>query len=258
MIQHTYHTSSSDISYSPTVTIVNELTNATQTLTITPAITILRAAMIPTTYGTTVNTNLVVGGTPGQDTIVVNTIDPTNISVTINNVTITNPAGGTFAVDPATGHVIIHGCGGTNDSIQLIGTLNGELYADGGVNSTITGGGGNDIIYGGTGRAFLYGGGGDDLLVAGTCGYPTFRRFRQQHIDCRQHHQLGLQLCHPGSHHQCLVPTRHSGQRFDRCRYLHPKRDHDRRAGSNWFLGNFNYDSITDFVRPRDVETAIP
>jgi hypothetical protein len=116
-------------------------------------------------------TALVVGGTTGQDTIVLQPGAVTgSILVTVNGVTI-----GPYS---PTGYIFITGQGG-GDSITLqAGQVNGApvpilvpamIWAGPG-NSTIDarGSSANNVLVGGKGNNTLYGGGGADILIGGT------------------------------------------------------------------------------------------
>jgi hypothetical protein len=124
-------------------------------------------------------TALVVGGTPGNDTIHVNPVGNTGaVEVFLDSVSL-----GTFR---PTGRIIIYAQAG-NDTIQVAGavTLPAELYGGdgedrifgGGGDNLILGGGGDDFLIGGAGRNVILGGvgadrildnGDEDILIAGT------------------------------------------------------------------------------------------
>jgi Ca2+-binding RTX toxin-like protein len=94
---------------------------------------------------------LYVGGTTGNDTIVLSPADGGQVQVQINGSTI-----GTFA---PTSRLVVYAQAG-NDDVQVAGgiTLPAWLY----------GGAGNDRLKGGSGNNVLVGGDGDDLLVGGS------------------------------------------------------------------------------------------
>ncbi len=113
-------------------------------------------------------TALFVGGTSGDDLILVTTGSHSTIQVQVNSTTLTG-----FT---PTGRIVVYG-GDGNDNIQVASniSLNTELYGGTG-NDLIKGGSGNNIIVGGTGddildgggnRDLLFGGGGNDILVGG-------------------------------------------------------------------------------------------
>lgn len=129
-------------------------------------------------------TALVVGGTTGADSIVVNPGGgKNNIKVIIN--------GASYVVSPPTGRVIVFGQAG-DDDIQVAGGigLSTLLYGDAGDdrikggNATnimvggeggdaLTGGNARDVLIGGSGADQLDGGPGDDLMVAGLTAYDA-------------------------------------------------------------------------------------
>jgi hypothetical protein len=137
-------------------------------------------------------TDLVVGGTTGDDVI---TIQPADANGTVD-VVINGQDQGTYY---PTGQLIVYGQSG-NDVIQILplsangvtttlglpvmlfaGNGNDTLDARGASGPTVlVGGGGNDTLYGGSGRniliagagaSTLYGGTADDLLIAGTTSF---------------------------------------------------------------------------------------
>jgi hypothetical protein len=139
-------------------------------------------------------TDLVVGGTTGDDTI---TIQPADVNGTVD-VVINGQDQGTYY---PTGQVVVYGQSG-NDVIQIVplsangvttplalpvmllaGSGNDTLDARGASGPTVlVGGGGNDTLYGGSGRniliagagaSTLYGGTADDLLIAGTTSFDN-------------------------------------------------------------------------------------
>jgi Ca2+-binding RTX toxin-like protein len=160
--------------YSPHARVYDETTGVITDLYVTPPITIYHAVVI--------KNNLVVGGS-GNDQMIVDASNPSNIVVKINNTQYTNPAGGLFAIDPTKGRVIMEECTGSN-LMRIIGTVSAELNGgtgsdtlEGGAgNDVLRGGGGSDyivagtgntVIIGGNGQDTLAGGGGNDILVAG-------------------------------------------------------------------------------------------
>jgi Ca2+-binding RTX toxin-like protein len=135
----------------------------------------------PTYPGTTA---LAVGGTTGDDTIVLHPIGNTGkIEVLINGV-----SQGTFI---PTGRLIVFGQAG-NDDIQVAGNIPNAAWLFGGDgndrlkggagNNVLVGGNGNDILIGGSGRNLLIGGdgadqlignGGDDILIGGRTAFDA-------------------------------------------------------------------------------------
>lgn len=105
-------------------------------------------------------TALVIGGTPGGDTIVVNPGGGSaEIKFKVNGVQ--------TVVLPPTGHVIVYG-GGGNDSIQVVGGLKLPTFLFGGEgDDTIKGTNANNIIVGGPGDDTLGGGNSRDLIIGG-------------------------------------------------------------------------------------------
>ena len=112
-------------------------------------------------------TALVVGGTSGNDTIVVHATNST-ITVTINGVEV-----GTY---PNPGSVVVFAQGGNDDvkatGVALSACLHGDAGNDtltgGGGDNTLLGGDGNDTLKAGAGLDSLDGGAGNDSLVGGT------------------------------------------------------------------------------------------
>lgn len=100
--------------------------------------------------------NLVVRGTAANDTIVVDATDPGAVTVTINGVEQPPPFGIPFALNPATGRLIVDAEAG-DDIIRILGSVFSELH----------GGEGRDYLYGGSGRDIMWGGAGDDYISAG-------------------------------------------------------------------------------------------
>jgi hypothetical protein len=127
-------------------------------------------------------TALVVGGTPGNDTIVFSPVgNAGDIAVSLNGVSL-----GTFH---PTGRLIAYG-GAGDDDIQVAGSItlpawlfggdgndrlkggNGNNVLEGGVgDDLLVGGGGRDLLIGGGGADRLIGNGGDDILIGGTTAY---------------------------------------------------------------------------------------
>jgi uncharacterized delta-60 repeat protein len=105
-------------------------------------------------------TALAVGGTSGNDTIVVNPAGGNAVSVNLNGVSL-----GTFS---PTGRILVYGQAG-NDDIQVAGgiSLSAWLYGGAG-NDRLKGGNGNNILLGGAGDDLLVGGNARDILIGGT------------------------------------------------------------------------------------------
>ena len=112
--------------------------------------------------------NLLVVGTAGNDTITVNTIDATHVSITVNGV-VQDSNTSTAAIDSwtvaSTGHAIVYGLVG-NDTITMNGSMILEAHGGSG-DDDITGGSGNDVLLGGDGNDIITGGAGHDVLVGG-------------------------------------------------------------------------------------------
>src|SRR5262249_20440075 len=104
--------------------------------------------------------NLVVGGSPGTDTIVIRPdTDPTLIDLFVNGL----PAG-SFPGSAVTGTVRVNALEG-DDTVSVAGiALRAELTGGPG-NDTLTGGSGSDTLTGGDGNDSLTGGAGDDSLA---------------------------------------------------------------------------------------------
>lgn len=104
---------------------------------------------------------LVVGGTPGNDSIIVSNPDANgNFSLAYNNTLVMNNINGIS-------DIIIYGNGG-NDVITIGSKITVPCMLIGGSgNDNITGGGGRNLIYGGGGTDHLYGGSASDLIIAG-------------------------------------------------------------------------------------------
>jgi Ca2+-binding RTX toxin-like protein len=105
-------------------------------------------------------TALLVGGTTGNDTILITLASNGRLRATINGIT----SAKTFA---PTGHVVVYAQGGANgidvaDKITLPAALFGGSGKD-----TLDGGGGNDILVARKGNDRLFGRAGRDLLFAG-------------------------------------------------------------------------------------------
>jgi Ca2+-binding RTX toxin-like protein len=193
IVTYVYQT---DGNFTPTVTAVDSADNASEPAAIPQQVGIVTVDMEsdPVTSG---ETDLVIGGIPGNDVITITPADTTGqlLSVNINGVVQPN---GRFA---PTGHILIYGDGG-NDLIQLVAGANAGqvvpvaipalLFAGaesctrsaagssannvlvGGVgNNTLIGGEGRDILIGGAGAVTLRAGSGGDLLIGGTTLYDN-------------------------------------------------------------------------------------
>ncbi len=102
---------------------------------------------------------LVVGGTPGNDTILLSPASGGQVKITIGKTVV-----GTFK---PTGRIQVFG-GAGNDSITIAAGLNFlcDLFGEAG-NDTLNGGSGSDILIGGAGNDVLNGNGGRDMLFGG-------------------------------------------------------------------------------------------
>jgi uncharacterized delta-60 repeat protein len=113
-------------------------------------------------YSDNGNTNLVVGGTTGNDTIVIQPGTVTgSFEVVLNGV-----SQGSFS--PTGSMIKVYGQAG-NDLIKVAAdvTLSARLYGQAG-KDTLKGGAGNDVLFGGDSNDKLFGLGGRDLLIGGT------------------------------------------------------------------------------------------
>lgn len=103
-------------------------------------------------------TQLVIGGTPGNDNIVING-GGGDARVSINGVSL-----GTFSF---TGRIVVYAQAG-DDDVQTAGSITRPVWAYGGDgHDRLKGGGGHDLLFGGVGDDLLVGGDGRDLLVGG-------------------------------------------------------------------------------------------
>jgi len=141
-----------------------------------------------------IGSDLVVGGTAGNDTITLSAVSTTAVSLSYNGT-----AAGTFTV-PTGGSVIVYGGDGTdriearstgngsntvqfpravafhggagNDTLIMSSTATVSAVLVGGVgNDTLTGGGGADVLVGGLGADSLTGGNGNDLVIGNKVAY---------------------------------------------------------------------------------------
>jgi len=108
---------------------------------------------------------LVVNGTSGDDTIVVQPGVRGKVRVMINGVSHGNY--------PMPYRLIVHG-GDGNDSIMTDPRikLSAELHGDNG-NDTLVGGGGKDFLFGDAGNDSLAGGAGDDVLIGSSFSHES-------------------------------------------------------------------------------------
>jgi len=106
-------------------------------------------------------TALVVGGTPGNDTIVVSPVGTTGaVQVTLNGVCL-----GTYS---PTGRVVVYAQAG-DDDVQVAGGVTHPAWLYGGDGSDrLKRGGGNNVLVGGAGDDLLVGGNDRDVLIGGT------------------------------------------------------------------------------------------
>jgi Ca2+-binding RTX toxin-like protein len=143
--------------YTVTLTVTDDDGGTT---VVTKAVEIKAVEVQPDTTDPT-RTQLVVGGTSGDDQIVLNPGGTGGtVQVIINDVVV-----GTFS---PTGRIVVFGQAG-NDNIQVAsGVANTAwLYGDDG-NDRLAGGSGNNVLLGGAGNDSVLGGQGRDLLIGGT------------------------------------------------------------------------------------------
>jgi VCBS repeat-containing protein len=109
--------------------------------------------------------DLVVGGTVGTDTILINPGKvASSLSVTINKATL--PAFSAPAKTPFA-RIVVYGQSG-NDTIRVSSAISVSAWLRAGTgNATLTGGSGNNVLIGGSGNDTLSGGSGRDLLIGG-------------------------------------------------------------------------------------------
>lgn len=126
---------------------------ASQTLTVV-------AAAVRTDACDPTRTMLVVGGTLGDDNIVISPIgNAGSVEVTINGI-----FQGTFT---PTGRLVVYAQAG-NDDVQVAGSITNSAWLFGGAgNDRLKGGNGHDVLVGGDGDDLLIGGQGRDLLIGG-------------------------------------------------------------------------------------------
>jgi hypothetical protein len=170
--------------FTPTVTVVDSAGNVSRPATAAQQVSIVTLTMEtdPANSGVT---DLAIGGTAGNDVILITPADALGqiLSVSVNGVVQPN---GPFA---PTRHILVYGNGG-NDQIRLVaGTNAGQpvpvavpalLFAGNGnctlsaagssAGNVLVGGAGKDSLTGGAGRDILIGGGGADILQAGSGG----------------------------------------------------------------------------------------
>jgi uncharacterized delta-60 repeat protein len=122
---------------------------------------VFTGAMLQTDTCDPTKTELVVGGTTGDDKIVIQKVGSSGqVEVKLNGTSL-----GTFS---PTGRIVVHGYAG-NDDIQVVGGLSKSVWLYGGAgDDRLTGGDGNDVLLGGDGNDTLQGGNGRDLLIGGT------------------------------------------------------------------------------------------
>ena len=103
---------------------------------------------------------LVVGGTLGDDSIVLSPAENSGIDVTLNDVSL--------GVFQPTSRLVAYGQDG-DDDIQVAGSIGRAAWLYGGDgHDRLKGGAGDDVLLGGDGEDFLAGGNGRDLLLGGT------------------------------------------------------------------------------------------
>ena len=104
-------------------------------------------------------TDLVISGTPGNDTITVSSGAGSQVIVVMNGVHY-----GPFV---PTGRIVAYGYAG-NDSISVSTTISLSAFLYGGSgNNLLSGGSGNNVLVGGNGTNVLTGNGGHNVLIAG-------------------------------------------------------------------------------------------
>ena len=170
-------------SYTVTVTATDDEGTVSAPATLLVSITPADLEPDPCNPG---RTALYVGGTPGDDTIVIDRGGPGEVRVTWDGVDLGSfaaPAGAPFS------RVVVYG-GAGNDSIRVTPRLKlpawlyagdgNDLLRGGGGDNVLVGGAGNDLLVGGDGRNLLIGGRGSDRLVGGPqddiliTGYTAF------------------------------------------------------------------------------------
>ncbi len=147
--------------------------DGTQGATITRSISVV-AAQLQTDPVTPGLQALLVGGTTGNDTILVSPVSGGQVKVTIGTKVIgTFKPTGRIQVFGRAGHDVITIAKGVSFQTDLFGeggndTLNGgdanDILVGGTGNDALNGNGGRDILFGGAGSDTLKGGDGDDLL----------------------------------------------------------------------------------------------
>ena len=149
------HVYASPGSYTVSVQAIDK-DNGTSTA-MTRVIVISPAEVQPSADGT--GTDLLVGGTAGNDVIALEPADNNQIAVKIG--------GNVVGYYAPTGRIRVFG-GAGNDRISAHPALGRsvEFYGDAG-NDTLVGAGGDDILVGGAGDDSLSGGGGRDILIGG-------------------------------------------------------------------------------------------
>jgi Ca2+-binding RTX toxin-like protein len=128
------------------------------TSTATAAVQVVVAALLPDPCDPGQQA-LFVGGTTGNDAIVVSPATGGAVQVQINGASV-----GTFT---PTGRIVVYAQAG-NDDVQVAGSiaLSAWLYGGDG-DDRLKGGAGNDVLLGGAGADLLVGGSGRDLLIGG-------------------------------------------------------------------------------------------
>jgi hypothetical protein len=142
--------------YTVTLTVRDDDLGVTQ---VTKTITVVAAALQPDPNipGGTV---LAVGGTTGNDTLVIHPVgNAGRLEVLLDGASL-----GTYA---PTGRLLVYGQAG-DDNIEVAGSVGNAAWLFGGDgNDRLAGGAGANVLVGGRGNDHLLGGGGRDLLIGG-------------------------------------------------------------------------------------------
>jgi Ca2+-binding RTX toxin-like protein len=211
-------------------------------------------------------TDLLVLGSGGNDTIQILKAGISNVQVKVNNVAL-----GTFA---PTGAVIVDGRDG-NDTITVDSQLSMPRVLYGGTgNDTITGGNGpgillggdgndtlnagngRDIVIGGAGQDTLNAGNGDDILIAGSTSYDGRTAANLQALLCAIGREwLRNDLAYPAriNHLTGVTPGGLNGTSYLKAtapgQTVFDDSGQDRLTGSNgsdWFLLNLSGGTVLD------------
>ncbi|MFI5378010.1 MAG: peptidylprolyl isomerase [Tepidisphaerales bacterium] len=152
--------------YHVTVTPVDK--DGTQGLAVTHTITVVAAQLQPDPVTPGLQA-LIVGGTPGNDTIVLSPVTGGRVQVTINKSIVgTFKPTGRIQVFGREGNDVITIAAGIKFPADLFGGPGNDTLNGGGGNNILVGGPGNDVLNAGPGRDILIGGAGADTLNGGT------------------------------------------------------------------------------------------